>query len=651
MKTKRSIRLKVMAMTSVVVFGVMLVCTAILRYSMRNLTESIMLDVLQPTAGQAAKAVAFNIRLMADRMLGLASDSRLSDEDAGQENMEQVLEEARNTYEFYGIGLYDQEGKALVLNGDIYDSFAGEEWYGLLKETDNLTIADPVVTENYVGIPVGVPVKSEGETTVYMVGLYKYDMLSDVLESIHIGESGMALIINEDGKIVGHPEEEIVQQELNIYELDTADSAHQIFDHMVTRETGSGEGMFNGQDAYVSYCPVRGTRWSFAVQVPKADYMEDTNAAAWNTTVGTIMSLAVALVFIWLVMTVISGQLKKVIARVNGLEQGDLKSVVEVRKSGDEVEYLSLSLKTTIESINGYLDEIRRVLENISRGNLNVTTDGDYRGDFMVVKESLNQIIVSLNRMMKQISQTAYQLMQTAQNMGTQSEELHQTVTSQTRVMGELNEEIDKIKGNLTDVTDNTRETRQWVTEISCEIADGDRKMNELMEAMEAINRNAEDINKISKLIEDIAKQTNILSLNAAVEAARAGEAGKGFAIVAEEIRTLAEQSETAAKNTGDMIKTSSEMIAHGVILTTETAQALGKISKSSDAVTEITERLSETVNVQEASLHEISGKIEDMAQITDRNQQCAENTADASLKLRQESDKLKEVLERFQFH
>ena len=651
MKTKRSIRLKVMAMTSVVVFGVMLVCTAILRYSMRNLTESIMLDVLQPTAGQAAKAVAFNIRLMADRMLGLASDSRLSDEDAGQENMEQVLEEARNTYEFYGIGLYDQEGKALVLNGDIYDSFAGAEWYGLLKETDNLTIADPVVTENYVGIPVGVPVKSEGETTVYMVGLYKYDMLSDVLESIHIGESGMALIINEDGKIVGHPEEEIVQQELNIYELDTADSAHQIFDHMVTRETGSGEGMFNGQDAYVSYCPVRGTRWSFAVQVPKADYMEDTNAAAWNTTVGTIMSLAVALVFIWLVMTVISGQLKKVIARVNGLEQGDLKSVVEVRKSGDEVEYLSLSLKTTIESINGYLDEIRRVLENISRGNLNVTTDGDYRGDFMVVKESLNQIIVSLNRMMKQISQTAYQLMQTAQNMGTQSEELHQTVTSQTRVMGELNEEIDKIKGNLTDVTDNTRETRQWVTEISCEIADGDRKMNELMEAMEAINRNAEDINKISKLIEDIAKQTNILSLNAAVEAARAGEAGKGFAIVAEEIRTLAEQSETAAKNTGDMIKTSSEMIAHGVILTTETAQALGKISKSSDAVTEITERLSETVNVQEASLHEISGKIEDMAQITDRNQQCAENTADASLKLRQESDKLKEVLERFQFH
>ena len=651
MKTKRSIRLKVMAMTSVVVFGVMLVCTAILRYSMRNLTESIMLDVLQPTAGQAAKAVAFNIRLMADRMLGLASDSRLSDEDAGQENMEQVLEEARNTYEFYGIGLYDQEGKALILNGDIYDSFAGEEWYGLLKETDNLTIADPVVTENYVGIPVGVPVKSEGETTVYMVGLYKYDMLSDVLESIHIGESGMALIINEDGKIVGHPEEEIVQQELNIYELDTADSAHQIFDHMVTRETGSGEGMFNGQDAYVSYCPVRGTRWSFAVQVPKADYMEDTNAAAWNTTVGTIMSLAVALVFIWLVMTVISGQLKKVIARVNGLEQGDLKSVVEVRKSGDEVEYLSLSLKTTIESINGYLDEIRRVLENISRGNLNVTTDGDYRGDFMVVKESLNQIIVSLNRMMKQISQTAYQLMQTAQNMGTQSEELHQTVTSQTRVMGELNEEIDKIKGNLTDVTDNTRETRQWVTEISCEIADGDRKMNELMEAMEAINRNAEDINKISKLIEDIAKQTNILSLNAAVEAARAGEAGKGFAIVAEEIRTLAEQSETAAKNTGDMIKTSSEMIAHGVILTTETAQALGKISKSSDAVTEITERLSETVNVQEASLHEISGKIEDMAQITDRNQQCAENTADASLKLRQESDKLKEVLERFQFH
>ena len=649
-RIRKSICARVMTMTSFIVLCVMLVSTMILRHYMGRLTESIMLDVLQPIAGQAANAVSVNIHLMADRMMGLASDGRLTTQDTREENMEEVLEYARNTYEFYGIGIYDIEGNALVSNGDIYDSFSGAEWYQLLVSTDNLTIADPLIMESHVGIPMGMPIKKDGETWAYMVGVYKYDVLSDVLGAIHIGKSGMALIINEEGKVVGHHQEDIVRQELNIYELDGNVSAHQVFDRMLTRETGSGEGTFNGQESYVAFCPVRGTLWSFAVEVPKADYMEFTNRAAWNTIVGNVLALAVALVFIWGVMTVISRQLKKVIVRMNGLAQGDLKASIEVRKSGDEVEYLSASLKTTIECINGYLEEIKRVLDNISKGNLNVSADGNYQGDFVVVKESLTQIIVSLTRIMKQISETAYQLRETAQDMGNQSQELHQAASSQTMAMEELNSEVETIKTNLGEVTENTKETNCRAEEIAEQIADGSRKMSELMTAMEAINSNAEDINKISKLIEDIARQTNILSLNAAVEAARAGEAGKGFAVVAEEIRSLAAQSEEAAKNTGEIIKTSSELIAQGAALTAETAGALEKISRSSDTVTEITGRLSETVNIQAASLHEITGRIEDVSQITVRNLQCAENTADVSEKLRKESDSLKELLEKFRF-
>lgn len=650
-KTKRSIRFKIMLTTTVIVMGIMLVCSAILRYSMQNLTESILLDVLQPMAGQSAKAVEANIHLMADRMMSLASDSGLTGSSATSGEMADVLESARNTYEFYGIGVYDTSGKALVTDGDIYGDLSEVEWFGLLQETDNLTIADPLVAEEYVGVPMAMPVKTDGETTSYLVGVYKYDMLSEVLGAIHIGQSGMALIINQEGKVVGHPQVDVVRQEVNIYDLDTTESAHEIFDHMVTRETGATEGFVNGQESYVAYCPVRGTQWAFAVEVPKTDYMESTNIALMNTLVGTFVALIVALVVIWVMTTVISGQLKKAIMRMNGLAEGDLKSQVEVKKTGDEVEVLSISLKTTIESVNGYLMEIRKVLDNISRGNLNVSADGNYRGDFVVVKESLTQIIESLNQMMKQINHTAHNLMDTAQSMGSQSEELHQAVRNQTEAMMELNSEVENIKDNLSDVTENTKQTRERASEIAEQIADGSRKMQELQEAMEAIDRNAEDISKISKLIEGISQQTNILALNASVEAARAGDAGKGFAVVADEVRNLAGQSSEAAKSTVQMIETASALIKQGVRLTAETSQSLADISKGSDAVTEIAGRLSETVDIQETSLQEITDRIGDISAITQQNLQCAENTADASVELEMESEKLKELLEKFQFH
>lgn len=646
-RTKRSIRTKIMVMTTVIVIGVMLVCTAIMQNSMQHLTESILLDVLQPMAGESAKAVESNIHLMADRMMSLASDSRL----AGAQTQAAVLSEARNTYEFYGIGLYDLNGKAVRKDGEIYDSLADTEWFALLQETDNLTIADPLITEEYVGIPMAMPVKTNGATSGYLVGVYKYDMLSDVLGAIHIGQSGMALILNEEGKVVGHPEEDVVRQAVNIYDLDTTESAHQIFDRMITRETGSAEGIVNGQESYVAFCPIRGTRWSFAVEVPKTDYMESTEMALDNTKKGTFVTLVAALFAIWIVTTVISGQLKRAIVRMNGLAGGDLKSEVEVMKSGDEVEILSRSLKTTIESVNGYITEIQNILDNISRGNLNVSADGDYKGDFVVVKQSLTQIIVSLNQMMKQINDTAHRLNETAQNMGTQSEELHRAAMNQTDAMEGLNAEVKNIRDNLNHVTENTKETRERAAGIAEQIAGGSSKMQELKEAMEAIERNAEDITKISKLIEGISQQTNILALNASVEAARAGEAGRGFAVVADEVRNLAGQSSEAAKSTVDMIETASALIKHGAKLTMETSDYLEEISRGSDAVTEIADRLSETVQIQEASLRQITERMEDISAVTEENLQCAENTADASVELGKESEKLDELLEKFQFH
>lgn len=331
-KTKRSIRFKIMTMTTIIVIGVMLVCTVAIRYSMRNLTESILIDVMQPIAKQSSKTVESSIHLMADRIIGLAADSNLSRRSVTAAQMDKILVDATNTYEFYGLGIYDLDGNLMASEGDTYDSLSIADWFDVMRESDNMTIADPVITGKYIGIPMGMPIKADDSTVLYLVGIYKYDVLSDVLSSIHIGQRGMAIIINEDGKIIGHPQTDMVKEELNIYDLDSGETARQIFDSMVARETGSTEGVVNGQDSYVSFCPVRGTRWSFAVEVPKADYMRSTNFALYNTVVGTFITLVLALVAIWGITTVISGQLKKAINRVNMLADGDLKSQIDIKK-------------------------------------------------------------------------------------------------------------------------------------------------------------------------------------------------------------------------------------------------------------------------------------------------------------------------------
>lgn len=650
-KIKRSIRFKIMVLTTMIVLGVMLVCTAIMRYSMRSLTETILIDVLQPAARQSAKAVEANIHLMSDRIMDIASDSTLAREDATPVQIDWVLDDAANTYEFYGIGVYGTDGKELAAVGEVFKDFASTEMFSLLKETDNMVITDPVINDQYIGIPAGMPVKADGKTISYLVGIYKYDMLSDVLGSIHIGHTGMAIIINESGKITGHPSADMVRQELNIYDLDKEESAHKIYDSMLARETGTTEGIVNGQDAYVSYCPVRGTKWSFAVQVPKKDYMRPANVALYSTMTGTAGVLVLALAAIWLVTTVISGQLKKTITRMNWLSEGDLKSDIEVKKSGDEIEILSLSLKTTVEHINGYITEIKRVLENISAGNLDISADGDYKGDFIVIGDSLTKIIVSLNSIMKQINHTSHQLADTAHNMEIQSKELHQAAYTQTSAMESLTSEVDIIKNNLSEVTENTKCTRQSALEIAGQISDSNMKMYELKEAIGAIEKNAYDVNKISLLVEDIARQTKILALNATVEAARAGEAGSGFAVVAQEVRKLAEESEEAAKNTTNLISQSGVLIARGVELTNETAKSLELISNSSDEVTNIAGHLSKAVAIQESSLYEITDKIDEISTITEKNLQSARNTEGVSTGLKTESEKLKELLNKFQFH
>ncbi len=645
-KGRRSIKGKILGSTALAVLVLVLASAGIMIYSTTNLTSTILLDSLQPMAREAAKTVEGNLHLLADRTMALAADTRLTSPEADNAAREAVLQEAQQQYEFISLGLYSPEGALVAGVGE--ESLAGDPAFIMLAETDNLTVDDPHMLDGQLAISMGMPVKQDGNTALYLVGNYKYDALADVVSAINVGQSGQAIIINQEGVIVAHPNAEMASGGYNVYELDAGKSEQAVFDRMISGETGSATSRINGERSFVAFSPVRGTRWSLAIQVPVNDYMRLAYQAIIQIFAVAFVMLLVTLFVVYRLSKKISESLGQATRRIESLAEGDLRSEVQVADSRDELEVLSQSLKNTVGNVNSYLSEIEDILAHLARGDLNVQAGDDFRGDFVVIRDSLTRIIASLNGTMQQLNAATGRLSGTAQLLESQSGQLHSASMRQNDAVAQLVGEVENVKMNVDVVSDNTEETKRRMHSISETIAGGTARMQELLGAMDAISRNANDISKVSMMIEEIAMQTNILALNASVEAARAGAAGKGFAVVAEEVRNLASKSAQAAQNTTEMIGISLRNIETGVSLADETSGSLGQISEESGVIANITEQLAESVQIQKHSLEEITQQMDEISFVTQQNMQGAEQTAEASGVLSDEAARLREIVERF---
>jgi len=254
------------------------------------------------------------------------------------------------------------------------------------------------------------------------------------------------------------------------------------------------------------------------------------------------------------------------------------------------------------------------------------------------ITKPINKIIDGLHESSDQVTSASGQLSSSSQQLAEGSAEQAASIQETSAT---LEESASMIRQN----TENTRQAALLAKQARDSADKGNKEMQDMMTSMEELKKSSDQIAKIIKVIDEIAFQTNILALNAAVEAARAGEAGMGFAVVAEEVRNLAQRSAQAAKDTASIIESNIELSEKGVDVSTKVNQSLAEIYEESHKVNELLDEIAAASQEQTQGIAQINKAISQMEQVVQSNAATAEESAAGSEELSSQAMNMKDIV------
>ncbi|MHC9541061.1 MAG: methyl-accepting chemotaxis protein [Vulcanimicrobiota bacterium] len=339
-------------------------------------------------------------------------------------------------------------------------------------------------------------------------------------------------------------------------------------------------------------------------------------------------------------------------ADVNTLIDAALAGKLDVRadtkkytgNNGKMIDGINHLLDTIMTPINEASDTLHRVADK----DLAARMTGDYKGDFVRIKEAINTAVNNLDSSLQQVNVSADQVASAASQIGTGSQALAQGASEQASSLEEISSSLQEMASMTKQNTGNAIEAKSLTENTRQATMKGVDSMNRLSEAVQSIKHSSDQTAKIVKTIDEIAFQTNLLALNAAVEAARAGEAGKGFAVVAEEVRNLAMRSAEAAKNTANMIEESSKNADNGVGLNQEVLRNLDEIAGQVNKVSEMMAEIAAASEQQSTGIDQINTAVEQMNQLTQHNAANSEESASAAEELGSQAEEMRNLVSSF---
>lgn len=336
--------------------------------------------------------------------------------------------------------------------------------------------------------------------------------------------------------------------------------------------------------------------------------------------------------------------------RLKTFAKGDLSTPFPVVKSQDEVAEMVETAREMASNLSFVISDTGEVMNQMANGNYNVTSSNPdmYQGDFEQLFLSIRNMKKEMVQTLRSIEEASKQVSAGATNLADASQNLAEGATEQAGAVEELQATITNITSNIEQAAEQAQESYEQARKYADEADNTRAEMKAMMEAMTRISDTSAKIGNIISEIEDIASQTNLLSLNASIEAARAGEAGRGFAVVADQIRQLAEQSTKSAVDTRDLIEGSMQEIKEGskaadsAAASIETVvEGIGKIADSSHSISEISRDQANAMDQAEQGVNQIS-------EVVQSNSATAEESSATSEELSAQAISLDELISKF---
>ncbi|MCI8729598.1 MAG: HAMP domain-containing protein [Lachnospiraceae bacterium] len=315
------------------------------------------------------------------------------------------------------------------------------------------------------------------------------------------------------------------------------------------------------------------------------------------------------------------------------LQEGRLDLHLDYQ-SEDELGDLALTLEKSVGLINSYVEDLNRIMEQLSQGNFDVHTSVPYVGDFRSIEESLDSLTSTLSVAISSICDAQRSVSGNAGQLSDSAQSLSQGATEQASAVEELSATLDELARNAEKNVESASEAQENARLTGEQVSISSHQMEEMVAAMDDISQASQQIGKIIATIENIAFQTNILALNAAVEAARAGSAGKGFAVVSDEVRNLAAKSDQAAKATKELIENSVNATERGNQIVGEVSETLKKtlelVTQSNSAIGVI----ADAIHNEALSIAQVNEGVSQISSVVQTNSASSQESAAVSSEL-----------------